>query len=46
MDHSFVEIGRHILQDCVNVRLVQEDVKIRIDLGSDPVVKSNDAVIQ
>lgn len=30
----------------INVRLVQEDVKIRIDLGFDSIVKSDDAVIQ
>ena len=45
-DHAFVKIGRCILQNGIDIRLVQEDVKIRIDLGFDPVVKSNDAVIQ
>ena len=45
-DHTFVKIGRRILQDSINVRLVQEDVKIRIDLGFDSIVKSDDAVIQ
>lgn len=39
-------IGALILQDSINVRLVQEDVKIRIDLGFDSIVKSDDAVIQ